>query len=78
MGERLNAKSLKRDIAVRLRDLRDYRGMTQADVTKASGMTQSSVARIESLMGPNPSLKTIERYVEACNGQMEILISAKN
>lgn len=66
----------KSAIALRLRALRDARGMTQADVARASGMTQSAVARMEALTGPVPRLDSIERYVVACNGHAELLISA--
>lgn len=65
----------KRAIAVKLRALRDARGMTQADVAQAAGMTQSMIARLEALSGPVPGLESIERYVEACGGQMALLIS---
>ncbi len=65
----------KAGIAKKLRALRDARGMTQADVAEASGMTQSSVARLEALTGPVPGLESIERYVEACDGHMAVVIS---
>jgi hypothetical protein len=38
-------------------------------------MTQSSVARLEALTGPVPGLESIERYVEACDGHMALVIS---
>ena len=64
----------KAGIAKKLRALRDARGMTQVDVAEASGMTQSSVARLEA--SPSvPGLESIERYVEACDGHMAVVIS---
>lgn len=65
----------KRAIAVKLRALRDARGMTQADVAASAGMTQSMVARLEALSGPVPGLDSIDRYVAACGGQMALVIS---
>lgn len=65
----------KRAIAIKLRALRDARGMTQDDVAKAAGMTQSMIARIEALSGPVPGLDSIGRYVAACGGQMALVIS---
>lgn len=67
----------KRGIAVRLRALRDARGLTQDEVAAAAGMTQSMIARLEALSGPVPSLESIERYVDACGGHLALLISDK-
>ncbi|SFR00461.1 Helix-turn-helix domain-containing protein [Poseidonocella sedimentorum] len=72
----LQAKNArKREIAVKLRALRDARGLTQEEVAAAAGMTQSMVARLESLAGPVPSLASIERYVIACGGNFALRIS---
>ena len=59
----------------RLSPRRDARGLTQAEVTEAAGMTQSMIARLEAPSGPVPSLESIERHVNACGGQMALLIS---
>ena len=67
----------KRGIAVRLRALRDAKGLTQEEVAAAAGMTQSMIARLEALTGPVPSLQSIERYVDACGGHLALLISDK-
>ena len=74
--KRQHANAEKRGIAIHLRDLRDGKGLTQVDVARASGMTQSMVARMESLSGPMPKIETIQRYVDACDGHMAIVISA--
>ncbi len=65
----------KTGIAMKLRALRDDRNMTQQDVADASGMKQSAIARMEALTGTVPSLESIERYVIACGGHLELLIS---
>ncbi|UWR33527.1 helix-turn-helix domain-containing protein [Sulfitobacter sp. W027] len=69
--------ALKRGIAVRLRALRDARGLTQDEVAAAAGMTQSMIARLEALSGSVPSLQSIERYIDACGGHLALLISDK-
>ena len=66
---------IKVAIAKKLRTLRDARGMTQMDVANASGMTQSSIARIEALSGPTPGLESIQRYVKACGGLLDVVIT---
>ena len=67
--------SRKREIAIKLRALRDKRGMSQEEIAAAAGMTQSVIARLESLSGSIPSLGSIERYVDACDGDLALLIS---
>jgi len=75
--ERQQAHATKRAIANQLRDLRDARGLTQADVARASGLKQSTVSRLEALTGPVPTMASIERYVAACEGHMALVISAQ-
>ena len=75
LAERQAKNARKREIAMKLRALRDKRGLTQKEVAPAAGMTQSMVARLEALSGPVPSLASIERYVTACGGHFALLIS---
>ncbi|MFG6510621.1 MULTISPECIES: helix-turn-helix domain-containing protein [unclassified Sulfitobacter] len=75
LAERQSKNARKRGIAVRLRALRDARGLTQDEVAAAAGMTQSMIARLEAMSGPVPSLQSIERYVDACEGHFALLIS---
>lgn len=65
----------KAEIAIKLRTLRDTRGMTQQDVAQGSGMSQSVIARLEALTGPVPGLLSIEKYVTACSGYIDVVIS---
>lgn len=75
LAERQAKNARKRAIALKLRALRDARGLTQVEVAERAGMTQSVIARLEALSGPLPSLASIDRYVDACGGHMAILIS---
>jgi transcriptional regulator with XRE-family HTH domain len=75
LAERQAKNVRKRAIAIKLRTLRDARGQTQVEVAEAAGMTQAMIARLEALSGPLPSLESIERYVDACGGEMALLIS---
>lgn len=72
---RQEGHATKRAIALQLRDLRDARGLTQAEVAEASGLKQSTISRMEALTGPVPTMASIRRYVEACEGHMALLIS---
>lgn len=77
LAEHQAKNALKRGVAVKLRALRDIRGLTQDEVAAAAGMTQSMIARMEALSGPVPSLEAIERYVTACDGHLALFISDK-
>lgn len=52
LTERQAKNTRKREIAAKLRALRDARGLTKSEVAEAAGMTQSMVARLEALSGP--------------------------
>jgi transcriptional regulator with XRE-family HTH domain len=73
--ERQKRNSRKSAIALRLRSLRDSKGLSQADVSKATGMTEHCIARLESLVGPLPSIVDLERFVSACDGKVDVVIS---
>ncbi|RBO89659.1 helix-turn-helix domain-containing protein [Pseudochrobactrum asaccharolyticum] len=45
--------------------------MSQADVAKTIGTTQSAIARLEG-GGVSPSLSTLRRYAEATGSKLEI------
>jgi DNA-binding phage protein len=67
----------KRAIALQLRALRKSRGMTQRDVERLSGLTQPAISRLESPSGALPHLETVERYVHACSGKVELVITTE-
>jgi DNA-binding XRE family transcriptional regulator len=48
--------------------------LTQDDVAKKMGTTQSVVARLES-GHPLPSLRSLKRYAQAVNGNLEIRVA---
>ncbi|PHR04117.1 MAG: hypothetical protein COB29_12790 [Sulfitobacter sp.] len=75
LAKRQAKNARKRAIAIELRALRDSRGLSQTEVARIAGTTQSMIARLEALTGPVPRLETIERYVEACGGHMALHIS---
>ncbi|MGB7686155.1 MAG: XRE family transcriptional regulator, partial [Solirubrobacterales bacterium] len=56
--------------AVRLNELRQQRGQTQAQLADLLGMTQANVSRIE--RSDNLYLSTLADYVDALGGHIEI------
>jgi transcriptional regulator with XRE-family HTH domain len=54
-----------------VREARTAAGLTQAELARRMGTTQSAVARLEA-RGANPRLKTLEAAVRATGRQLEI------
>lgn len=62
-------------LALALIKARAKAGLTQAEVAKKMGTTQSVVARIESGQNP-PNLKTLERYANAVGRRIQVKLVA--
>lgn len=52
------------DIAKRLRDLRESKGLSQGDIEKRSGLLRSYISRVEGGYTA-PSLMTLEKFAKA-------------
>ena len=63
------------ELALALIKARTKAGLTQAEVAKKMGTTQSVVARIEGGGNP-PNLKTLERYAEAVGRRIQVRLVA--
>lgn len=66
IAERAAAFPYKRALASKLRAVRDAHGMTQEEVAAASGLSEPTVAQMESLTGPIPSDEAVISYITAC------------
>lgn len=60
-------------LAAQLIEARKKAHLTQDEVAKLMGTTQSVVARLESGR-PLPSLRSLKRYAEAVNSKIEIRV----
>ena len=60
-------------LASQLIEARKKAHLTQDEVAKRMGTTQSVVARLES-GHPLPSLRSLKRYAKAVNGKVEIRV----
>lgn len=60
-------------LARQLIDARKKAHLTQDEVARRMGTTQSVVARLES-GHPLPSLRSLKRYAQAVNGRVEIRV----
>lgn len=65
------------DVSLQLYNLREKRGMTQADLAKAAGTTQQVISRIESSGYENHSRRTLEKIASALGARIEIRIVEK-
>ncbi len=72
LAEQMEKHEAKANLATALRALRKSAGMTQVDVQKASGLSQSHISKVEAATGPIPSTETIIRYARACNARPRI------
>jgi len=62
--------SLEYDLAKELHDARVSAKLTQAEIARRMGTTQSVVSRIEH--GTNVSVDTLARYARACGKNLEV------
>ena len=60
-------------VAHRLAEIRKARGLSQQDVARAMGVTQSRVSRIESGDIAKSELSTITAYVRALGGDVHVV-----
>ncbi len=60
-------------VAAQLIDARMKANLTQEEVARRMGTTQSVVARLES-GSPMPSLRSLKRYASAIGGKLEIRV----
>lgn len=59
--------------AYRLKEMRERRGLTQQEVADLMDVSQPRVAAIEKGELPATEVSTIERYVSALGGKLEIV-----
>lgn len=71
-AELLDRNAAKANIARALRALRKARGLTQAEISEATGLTQPMISKLEAPVGGIPQLDSVMRYVTACNGHLNL------
>jgi ribosome-binding protein aMBF1 (putative translation factor) len=60
------------DLALLVRDMREDAGLTQADLAKKIGTTQSVIARLEDAEYAGHSLPMLERIASACGVALKL------
>lgn len=61
--------------AIRLRELRRKRGLTQSQIARKLGITQQAYAKLEAPLRTNPSLSTVRRLSDVLDVPIDIQMS---
>src|SRR5258707_14582863 len=64
-----------RDVVTRLKEERERRGLSLADMLRQTGMSREALSRLENHQSPNPTVRTLARYAAAVG--LELHIAAK-
>ena len=71
-GERnaIRQKAKEKAAAIRLQQIREFRNITQEEIAHSMGVSQSALSRFE--RRSNISIATLQRYIEALGGRIEV------
>jgi DNA-binding XRE family transcriptional regulator len=61
-----------RDATVKLRQIREARGLSLTDVSERSGMTRAAISKLENGWNLNPTLDTLYRYATALGAHIKL------
>jgi DNA-binding phage protein len=64
-----------RDVVTRLKEERERRGLSLADMLRRTGMSREAISRLENHRAPNPTVRTLARYAAAVG--LELRMAAK-
>lgn len=75
---RLVRRGPGRSIAMSLKTMRDAAGKTQAQVSKASGLSQPEISKLESALSlDDRQVSTLRRYMSALGNELDIVAVSK-
>jgi DNA-binding phage protein len=69
------AHETAREVVERLKQERERRGISLADMLRRTGMTREALSRLENNLAPNPTVRTLARYAAAVG--LELHLAAK-
>src|SRR5882672_5642941 len=73
----LAARRIARDMLGQLKQERERRGLSLADMMRLTGMSRESISRLENDPKPNPTMLTFARYAAALGLEHNFLAKAK-
>lgn len=62
------------DLSLALRQMRQSAGWTQAQLAERLQVRQSEISRFENAVGPRTQLGKIRAYVDACGGDLSLIL----
>jgi DNA-binding Xre family transcriptional regulator len=68
--EEIRRKAKEKAARIRLQQLREARDISQEEVARTMGISQAALSRLEHR--PNITIGTLQRYIEALGGQLEV------
>ncbi|MFM8212044.1 MAG: helix-turn-helix domain-containing protein, partial [Actinomycetes bacterium] len=69
---KLTQQMIRESNAMRLAEIRKTMELTQVEMAKEIGVDQSNISRIESGKFSNTEIGTLQAYIEALGGKLEI------
>jgi DNA-binding XRE family transcriptional regulator len=63
-----------RDATVKLRQIREARGLSLTDASERSGMTRAAISKLENGWNANPTLDTLYRYATAIGARIKLTV----
>ena len=66
----IHLKSKEKIASVRLQQVRKFHSVTQKELAKTMGLSQSALSELE--RRPNITINAMQRYIEALGGHLEI------
>lgn len=64
-----------KEVVTRLKEERERRGLSLADMLRRTGMSREALSRLENHRSPNPTVRTLARYAAAVG--LELRLAAK-
>lgn len=66
-----------RDVLHKLRDEREHRGLSLAEISRRSGIDKGALSRLENAVNANPKFDTLVRYADALGVELAMTVTAK-
>ena len=73
--KRTEALEMIESLLPQLKDAREQRGLSLADVTALTGMDRSALSKLESGQRTNPTIETLVRYAEAVGKRLVVTLA---
>ena len=73
--ERMAAAEQLQDLLIQLREAREQKGLSLADLTEITGMDRSALSKLETGQRPNPTLETLARYADAVGKRLVVALA---